>query len=37
MYPDVDGFREALRDGGVTLYPLPAAVAAYDDADAAGD
>ena len=36
MYPDVDGFRNALRDGDVPVYPLPDAVSAYDDADAAG-
>jgi hypothetical protein len=34
MYPDVDGFRDALRDGGVSLFPLPDAVSAYDDTDA---
>lgn len=37
MYPDVDGFRDALRDSGVNLHPLPDAVSAYDDTAAAGD
>ena len=36
MYPDIDGFRDALRDGDVPVYPLPDAISAYDDTDAAG-
>jgi hypothetical protein len=36
MYPDVDGFRDALHDGDVNLFPLPDAVSAYDDTDAQG-
>jgi hypothetical protein len=36
MYPDVDGFRDALRDGGVELYPLPEVIPAHDDVDAVG-
>jgi hypothetical protein len=35
VYPDVDGFRDALRDGDVPLHPLPDVVSAYDDVDAA--
>ncbi|WP_222265689.1 FRG domain-containing protein [Modestobacter marinus] len=34
VYPDVDGFREALRDGEVALHPLPDAVPAHEDTDA---
>jgi hypothetical protein len=36
MYPDVDGFRDALRDGDVNLYPLPETLSAYEDTGAAG-
>jgi FRG domain len=34
LFPDVDGFRSALRDGAVALHPLPDALPAHDDADA---
>jgi len=37
VYPDADGFRDALRDGDVPLHPLPEVVSAYDDLDAVGD
>jgi hypothetical protein len=37
VYPDADGFREALRDGDVRLHPLPEVVSPYDDLEAAGD
>lgn len=33
VYPDVAGFRDALRDDDVELYPLPEAVSAYDDTE----
>ncbi|MGY1604464.1 FRG domain-containing protein [Geodermatophilus sp. SYSU D00815] len=35
VYPDVEGFRDALRDGDVRLHPLPEVVPAHDDVDAA--
>ncbi|WP_448628169.1 FRG domain-containing protein [Geodermatophilus sp. URMC 64] len=37
VYPDADGFRDAVRDGGVQLFPLPEVISAHDDVDAAGD
>jgi len=36
VYPDVDGFREALRDGEVALHPLPDVVPAAEDTAALG-
>jgi hypothetical protein len=37
VFPDVDGFRDALRDGEVALHPLPDAVPAADDTEALGN
>jgi hypothetical protein len=37
VYPDVEGFRDALRDDAVPLHPLPEVVSAYDDLDALGE
>jgi hypothetical protein len=37
VYPDAEGFRDALRDGDVPLHPLPEVVSAYDDLDAVGE
>jgi FRG domain len=34
LYPDADGFRDALADGDVRLHPLPEVVSPYDDLDA---
>ncbi|MGY1619948.1 FRG domain-containing protein [Geodermatophilus sp. SYSU D00691] len=36
IYPDVAGFRDALREDAVPLHPLPDVVPAHDDVDAAG-
>jgi hypothetical protein len=36
VYPDADGFADALRDGDVRLHPLPEVVPAHDDVDALG-
>jgi hypothetical protein len=36
LYPDAEGFRDALRDGAVPIHPLPEVVSAYDDLDALG-
>jgi hypothetical protein len=35
VYPDAEGFRDALRDGEVPLHPLPEVVSAYDDVEGA--
>jgi len=36
VYPDAEGFRDALADGDVRLHPLPEVVPAHDDVDAVG-
>ena len=37
VYPDAEGFRDALRDGDVPVHPLPEVVSPYDDLDAVGE